>query len=142
VIGTRKRRFFLSHLERGDAEAIVRTTGPSSMPYRSASGAQAKKLPNYLLGGGFFWGDDYHGSQEQAYFERTMVFPEHELVDHSAKVFHALIKAGLVMRMFCSAARTNLDTPYPQPMDLHQETAQDMVGTPRFLREENEKGTR
>jgi hypothetical protein len=44
---------------------------------------QARKLRDYLLRGGFFWGDDCHGSQEQAYFEKTMkmVFPDRELVD-------------------------------------------------------------
>src|SRR5260370_19370145 len=39
---------------------------------------QAKKLRDYLLRGGFFMADDFHGSEEQAYFEKTMtmVFPE------------------------------------------------------------------
>src|ERR1700722_1505144 len=45
--------------------------------------AQAKKLRDYLLRGGFFMADDCHGTQEQAYFENTMkmVFPDRELVD-------------------------------------------------------------
>ena len=44
---------------------------------------QARKLRDYLLRGGFFMADDCHGSQEQAYFEKTMkmVFPERDLVD-------------------------------------------------------------
>lgn len=44
---------------------------------------QARKLREYLLRGGFFMADDCHGSEEQAYFEKTMkmVFPERELVD-------------------------------------------------------------
>src|SRR5271163_738933 len=33
---------------------------------------QASKLRDYLLRGGFFMADDFHGSEEQAYFENTM----------------------------------------------------------------------
>ena len=54
--------------------------------------AQAKKLRDYLLRGGFFMADDCHGTQEQAYFERTMkmVFPDRELVDipNNDPIFH------------------------------------------------------
>jgi hypothetical protein len=54
--------------------------------------AQAKKLRDYLLRGGFFMADDCHGSQEQAYFEKTMktVFPERDLVDipNDDPIFH------------------------------------------------------
>jgi Domain of unknown function (DUF4159) len=54
--------------------------------------AQAKKLRDYLLRGGFFMADDCHGSQEQAYFEKTMkmVFPDRELVDIPSNdpIFH------------------------------------------------------
>jgi hypothetical protein len=54
--------------------------------------AEAKKLRDYLLRGGFFMADDCHGSQEQAYFERTMkmVFPDRELVDipNNDPIFH------------------------------------------------------
>lgn len=53
---------------------------------------QAKKLRDYLLRGGFFMADDCHGSQEQAYFEKTMkmVFPERDLVDipNDDPIFH------------------------------------------------------
>jgi len=56
--------------------------------------AQAKKLRDYLLRGGFFMADDCHGTQEQAYFEKTMrmVFPDRELVDipNDDPIFHAL----------------------------------------------------
>ncbi len=54
--------------------------------------SEARKLRDYLLRGGFFMADDCHGSQEQAYFERTMkmVFPERELVDipNNDPIFH------------------------------------------------------
>jgi hypothetical protein len=53
---------------------------------------QAKKLRDYLLRGGFFMADDCHGTQEQAYFEKTMkmVFPERDLVDipNDDPIFH------------------------------------------------------
>jgi len=55
---------------------------------------QAKKLRDYLLRGGFFMADDCHGSQEQAYFEKTMkmVFPERDLVDipNNDPIFHTI----------------------------------------------------
>ena len=54
--------------------------------------AEAKKLRDYLLRGGFFMADDCHGTQEQAYFEKTMkiVFPDRELVDipNDDPIFH------------------------------------------------------
>jgi hypothetical protein len=54
--------------------------------------AQARKLRDYLLRGGFFMADDCHGTQEQAYFEKTMkmVFPDRELVDipNNDPIFH------------------------------------------------------
>jgi len=54
--------------------------------------AEAKKLRDYLLRGGFFMADDCHGTEEQAYFERTMkmVFPDRELVDipNDDPIFH------------------------------------------------------
>lgn len=39
---------------------------------------QAQKLRDYLMRGGFFMADDCHGTQEEAYFEKTMkmVFPD------------------------------------------------------------------
>jgi hypothetical protein len=55
---------------------------------------QARKLRDYLLRGGFFMADDFHGSQEQAYFEHTMkmVFPDRPIVDisNSDDIFHTL----------------------------------------------------
>lgn len=56
--------------------------------------AQAHKLRDYLLRGGFFMADDFHGTQEQAYFEKTMkmVFPERPIVDipDSSPIFHTV----------------------------------------------------
>jgi len=53
---------------------------------------QARKLRDYLLRGGFFMADDCHGSEEQAYFEKTMkmVFPDRVLVDipNNDPIFH------------------------------------------------------
>lgn len=55
---------------------------------------QARKLRDYLLRGGFFMADDFHGSEEQAYFERTMkmVFPDRPIVDISNNdpIFHTV----------------------------------------------------
>jgi hypothetical protein len=55
---------------------------------------EAAKLRDYLLRGGFFLADDCHGSQEEAYFVKTMktVFPERELVDipDADPIFHTL----------------------------------------------------
>jgi hypothetical protein len=55
---------------------------------------QARKLRDYLLRGGFFMADDCHGSQEQAYFEKTMkmVFPDRDLVDipNDDPIFHTI----------------------------------------------------
>jgi len=60
--------------------------------------AEARKLRDYLLRGGFFMADDCHGSQEQAYFEKTMkmVFPERELVDipDDDPIFHTFFDLG------------------------------------------------
>src|ERR1700741_4783526 len=56
--------------------------------------AQAKKLRDYLLRGGFFMADDFHGSEEQAFFEKTMkkVFPERNIVDipDQDSIFHTI----------------------------------------------------
>lgn len=53
---------------------------------------QANKLRDYLLRGGFFMADDCHGSEEQAYFTKSMkmVFPERDLVDipNDDPIFH------------------------------------------------------
>lgn len=58
------------------------------------TGPQAKKLRDYLLRGGFFMADDFHGSEEQAYFEKTMrmVFPERPIVDipDNDSIFHTV----------------------------------------------------
>jgi hypothetical protein len=55
--------------------------------------AEADKLRDYLLRGGFFMADDCHGTQEQAYFEKTMkmVFPDRKLVDipNDDPIFHS-----------------------------------------------------
>jgi Domain of unknown function (DUF4159) len=56
--------------------------------------AQGKKLRDYLLRGGFFMADDFHGSEEQAFFEKTMkmVFPERRIVDipNDDPIFHTV----------------------------------------------------
>ncbi len=48
----------------------------------------------YLLRGGFFMADDFHGSEEQAYFEKTMkmVFPDRPIVDipNDDPIFHTV----------------------------------------------------
>jgi hypothetical protein len=55
---------------------------------------QARKLRDYLLRGGFFMADDFHGTEEQAYFEKTMkmVFPERPIVDipDDDPIFHTV----------------------------------------------------
>jgi hypothetical protein len=55
---------------------------------------QAKKLRDYLLRGGFFMADDFHGTEEQAYFEKTMkmVFPDRSIVDipNDDPIFHTV----------------------------------------------------
>ncbi len=56
--------------------------------------AQCRKLRDYLLRGGFFMADDFHGTQEQAFFEMTMkkVFPERPIVDipDTDAIFHTI----------------------------------------------------
>ena len=55
---------------------------------------ECAKLRDYLLRGGFFMADDFHGHAEQAYFESTMkkVFPERPIVDipDSDPIFHTV----------------------------------------------------
>ena len=55
---------------------------------------QAKKLRDYLLRGGFFMADDCHGSEEEAYFVKTMkmVFPDRPMVDipNNDPIFHTV----------------------------------------------------
>jgi hypothetical protein len=56
--------------------------------------AQANKLRDYLLRGGFFMADGCHGTEEWAYFKKTMkmVFPERQLVDipNEDPIFHTV----------------------------------------------------
>ena len=74
---------------------------------------QALKLRDYLLRGGFFMADDFHGSQEQAYFEKTMkmVFPERPIVDipNSDDIFHTLFDLDNRYRI---TGAEHLDTGY------------------------------
>src|SRR5947209_4877883 len=55
---------------------------------------QCARLRDYLLRGGFFMADDFHGHAEQAYFENTMkqVFPERQIVDvpDTDAIFHTV----------------------------------------------------
>ncbi len=55
---------------------------------------QAHKLRDYLLRGGFFMADDFHGSEEQAFFEKTMhtVFPDRPIEDipDNDPIFHTV----------------------------------------------------
>ena len=56
--------------------------------------AECAKLRDYLLRGGFFMADDFHGHEEQAFFEATMhkVFPERPIVDipNGDAIFHTV----------------------------------------------------
>jgi len=56
--------------------------------------AQAKKMREYLLRGGFFMCDDFHGTQEWAVFMATMqrVFPDRDVEDipKNDSIFHVL----------------------------------------------------
>ena len=55
---------------------------------------QAKAMREYLLRGGFFMCDDFHGTREWAVFEESMhrVFPDRPIVDLENKeaLFHAI----------------------------------------------------
>jgi hypothetical protein len=55
---------------------------------------QAKKLRDYLLRGGFFMADDFHGTEEWGVFQESMqrVFPDRPLVDipDGDPVFHTV----------------------------------------------------
>jgi hypothetical protein len=74
---------------------------------------EALKLRDYLLRGGFFMADDFHGSQEQAYFEHTMkmVFPERPIVDipNNDDIFHTLFDIDNRYRI---TGAEHLDTGY------------------------------
>ncbi len=56
--------------------------------------AQAKKLRDYLLRGGFFMADDFHGTVEWQVFEESMkkVFPDRQIVDipDNDAIFHTV----------------------------------------------------
>src|SRR6202011_892535 len=56
--------------------------------------AEAKKLREYLLRGGFFMADDFHGTVEWQVFEQTIkkVFPDRPIVDipDSDPIFHTV----------------------------------------------------
>jgi hypothetical protein len=55
---------------------------------------QAAKLRDYLLRGGFFMADDFHGTQEWGVFQETMqrVFPDRQLIDipDTDPIFHTV----------------------------------------------------
>jgi hypothetical protein len=55
---------------------------------------QAKKLRDYLLRGGFFMADDFHGTVEWSVFQESMnrVFPDRPIVDipDSDPIFHTV----------------------------------------------------
>jgi hypothetical protein len=55
---------------------------------------QAKKLRDYLLRGGFFMADDFHGTTEWQVFQESMkrVFPDREIVEipDSDPIFHTV----------------------------------------------------
>jgi hypothetical protein len=74
---------------------------------------QAKKLRDYLLRGGFFMADDFHGSEEQAFFEKTMkmVFPERPIVDipNDDPIFHTVFDLNDRYRI---TGAEHLDTGY------------------------------
>jgi Domain of unknown function (DUF4159) len=59
---------------------------------------QAKVLRDYLLRGGFFMADDFHGNLEWEVFERSMklVFPDRPIVDipSSDPIFHTVFDLG------------------------------------------------
>jgi hypothetical protein len=56
--------------------------------------AQAKSLREYLLRGGFFMCDDFHGTEEWAVFTASMqrVFPDRQIVDldNTDQIFHVI----------------------------------------------------
>jgi len=56
--------------------------------------AQAKSMREFLLRGGFFMCDDFHGTQEWRVFEASMrrVFPDREIVDlpGDSAIFHTI----------------------------------------------------
>jgi hypothetical protein len=74
---------------------------------------EAHKLRDYLLRGGFFMADDFHGSREQAYFEHTMkmVFPDRPIEDipDNDDIFHTLFDLDNRYRI---TGAEHLDTGY------------------------------
>ena len=74
------------------------TTGRGFTRSRWASGASPKRRPSelrdYLLRGGFFMADDFHGNYEWEMFEKRMqfVFPDRPIVDiqDNDAIFHTV----------------------------------------------------
>ncbi len=62
--------------------------------YWNLSDSEAKKLRDYLLRGGFFMCDDFHGTREWAIFMASMerVFPDRPIVDidNDDPIFHTV----------------------------------------------------
>ena len=62
--------------------------------YWNLTDAQCKKLRDYLLRGGFFMCDDFHGTREWSIFMASMsrVFPDRPVVDldNSDPIFHTI----------------------------------------------------
>ena len=73
-------------------------TGPGSTPSKLVSGGltdtQASELREYLLRGGFFMADDFHGSLEWEVFQNSMkrVFPDRPIVEieDTDAIFHTV----------------------------------------------------
>src|SRR6202163_1500600 len=59
--------------------------------------AQAKKLRDYLLRGGFFMADDFHGTLEGQVFEESMrrVFPDRPIkeIPNNDPIFHTVFRS-------------------------------------------------
>ena len=66
--------------------------------YWDLTDAQAAKLRDYLLRGGFFMCDDFHGTMEWEVFNASMkkVFPDRQIVDlnNSDQIFHTIYDLG------------------------------------------------
>ena len=67
---------------------------PCEVGHWDLTDEQAKKLREYLLRGGFFMCDDFHGTDEWQVFEASMkrVFPDRPIVelDNNDAIFHTL----------------------------------------------------
>jgi hypothetical protein len=75
------------------------------------SDEQCKKLREYLLRGGFFMTDDFHGTREWQVFTRTMsrVFPDRAIVeiDNKDAIFHVLYDLDTRIQVAGTAALEN-----------------------------------